>query len=86
MGNNVYVGKGAIIENGCVIRDSVKICEGAVMPAGMVAGTGSVVAGQPAQIVGEVPEGWGANNGGGTDGELYVEGGELRELIRSIKG
>ena len=43
VGNHVWIGEGAVIENGCVIRDCVKVLPGSVMPAGMVAGVGSVV-------------------------------------------
>ena len=44
-----------------------------------------VVGGQPARIVGEVGEGWGSTIASiGSGGEL-VEGGDLRELVRSIR-
>ena len=54
----------------------------------MVIPAGSVVGGQPARILGEVGEGWGispgAAAGGGGTGD-WVEGGDLRELVRSIR-
>lgn len=53
------------------------------MPPAMVVPPGSVVAGNPARIVGEVGEGWG--QGGGGEGEEWIEGGDLRALVRSIK-
>ena len=49
----------------------------------MIIPPGSVVAGRPAQIVGEVGEGWGP--GVPADGEEFVEGGDLKPLVRSIK-
>ena len=59
-----------------------------VVPAFMVIPAGSVVGGQPARILGEVGEGWGispgAAAGGGGTGD-WVEGGDLRELVRSIR-
>ena len=54
------------------------------MPPHMIIPPGSVVAGRPARIVGEVGEGWGMQLGGG-EGEEWVEGGDLRPLVRSIK-
>lgn len=49
----------------------------------MVVPAGSIVGGKPGRVIGEVGEGWGV--AGGNAGELWVEGGELRELVRSIK-
>ena len=49
----------------------------------MIIPPGSVVAGKPARIIGEVGEGWG--QGGGGEGEEWIEGGDLRALVRSIK-
>ena len=49
----------------------------------MVVPVGSIVGGKPGRIIGEVGEGWGV--GGGAGGESWVEGGELRDLVRSIK-
>jgi dynactin-5 len=42
----------------------------------------SIVGGRPGRVIGEVGEGWGVSVGGG---EGWVEGGDLRELVRSIK-
>jgi dynactin-5 len=49
----------------------------------MVIPPGSIVAGKPARIVGEVGEGWGQT--GGEEGVDWREGGDLRPLVRSIK-
>jgi len=87
IGSNVHVGAGSVIGNGCIVKDCVKVLEGAVMAAGMVAPSGVVVGGRPARILGDLPEGWGVAKGDGDgdgDGE-WVEGGDLREMIRAIK-
>lgn len=54
----------------------------------MVVPAGSIVGGKPGRVIGEVGEGWGVSSGavGGPGGEGgWVEGGELRELVRSIR-
>lgn len=62
----------------------------------MVIASGSVVGGQPARVVGDVGEGWGVSAGGSGGGggsglslgggeDKWIEGGDLRELVRSIK-
>lgn len=76
IGDHVHVGKGAIVGRMAIIKDGVKVLEGAVVPAGMVVASGSVVGGQPARVVGYVGDGWGAYEG--------MEGGDMRELWRSV--
>ncbi len=49
----------------------------------MTVPAGTVVGGRPARILGEVGDGWG--QGGGVEVEDWVEGGDLRPLVRSIK-
>jgi len=66
-----------------MIKENCKILPGTVVPPAMIVPPGSVVAGNPARIVGEVGEGWG--QGGGGEGEEWIEGGDLRALVRSIK-
>ncbi|MCJ1386902.1 hypothetical protein MMC17_010030 [Xylographa soralifera] len=63
IGNNVWIGKGAMLGKMAIVKDGVRILEGAVVPAGMVVGVGSVVAGKPARVVGEVGVGWEGFNG-----------------------
>ncbi|MCJ1472637.1 hypothetical protein MMC13_001286 [Lambiella insularis] len=58
IGNNVWLGKGAVIGKLVIVKDNVKVLEGAVVPAGMVIGVGSVVGGKPARVVGEIGVGW----------------------------
>jgi dynactin-5 len=74
-----------------MIKENVKILPDTVIPGNMIIPPGSVVGGRPARVVGEVGEGWGVTAGGGVGvgggGEKnWVEGGDLRELVRSIKG
>ncbi|KAI9812910.1 MAG: hypothetical protein M1827_004428 [Pycnora praestabilis] len=75
VGNYVSIGKGAVVGKFAILRDWVKVLEGAVVPGGMVVPTGSVVGGRPARVVEEVGSGWGITGG---------PGGDLRELWRSV--
>lgn len=86
IGSYVYIGADVVIGNACIVADRVKILDGAVMPEAMQVPTGSVVGGVPARVLGEVGEGWGLESG--TVGEEWggwIEGGELKELIRSVQ-
>ena len=80
--SHVHIGPKCVLGPFSIVKENVKILEGSVIPQGMVIPPGSVVAGSPARVVDEVPEGWGA---GGKASET-VEGGELRDLVRSIRG
>lgn len=81
--SNVHIGPGCVLSNFCVIREHCKLLPGTVVPPSMVIPPGSIVAGKPARIVGEIGEGWG--QGGGGDGEEWIEGGDLKALVRTIK-
>lgn len=91
--SHVHIGANTIIHSFAMIKENVKVLPNTVIPAHMVIPSGSVVGGRPARIVGEVGEGWGVSAGGtggglgvGGGGEKsWVEGGDLRELVRSIK-
>lgn len=86
-----------MLEPFCIIRDNVKVLPHSVVPANMVIPSNSVVGGRPARVVGELGEGWGVVAGagagglgglggpGGGQGVEWVEGGDLRELVRSIR-
>ena len=76
IGDHVHIGKGAVVGKMAIIKDGVKVLEGAVLPTGMVVASGSVVGGQPARVVGDVGDGWGMYEG--------MEGGDMRELWRSV--
>lgn len=81
--SNVHIGPGCVLSPFSVIKENCKILAGTVLPHSMVVPPGSLVAGNPGQIIGEVGDGWG--QGGGGEGEEWVEGGDLRALVRSIK-
>jgi dynactin-5 len=89
----VYISNNVVIGPFAIIKENVKILPHTVVPANMVIASGSVVGGQPARVVGEVGEGWGVSGGGAAGGlgvggggeEKWVEGGDLRELVRSIR-
>ncbi|OMP87856.1 Dynactin subunit 5 [Diplodia seriata] len=91
--SHVHVGPGCVLEPFCIVRDNVKILPRSVVPANMVIPSNSIVGGRPARVVGELGEGWGVAAGGGGggeggpmgQGEVWVEGGDLRELVRSVK-
>lgn len=91
--SHVHIGANVTIQPFAIIKENVKILPNTVVPTNMVIASGSVVGGQPARVVGEVGEGWGVGGGGAGGGlgvggggeEKWVEGGDLRELVRSIK-
>ncbi|KAF4977778.1 hypothetical protein FZEAL_5744 [Fusarium zealandicum] len=57
VGNHVQIGKGCTIGEFAILKDYVKILDGTVVPPSMVIPSFSIVAGQPAKVVGEIPEG-----------------------------
>lgn len=75
VGDHVVVGKGAVVGNMAILKDWVKVLEGAVVPDGMVVCSGCVIGGRPARVVGEVGDAWGVGDG---------EGGDLREVWRGV--
>ncbi|KZM22367.1 uncharacterized protein EKO05_0007738 [Ascochyta rabiei] len=91
--SHVHIGANVTIQPFVIIKENVKILPHTVVPMNMVIASGSVVGGQPARVIGEVGEGWGVGGGGAGGGlgvggggeEKWVEGGDLRELVRSIK-
>ncbi|EOO04186.1 putative dynactin subunit 5 protein [Phaeoacremonium minimum UCRPA7] len=71
IGNHVHIGQAVVVGEFAIIKDYVRILDGTVVPANMVIPSFSVVAGQPARLIGEVPEGG-------------HEAFELRELYKSV--
>jgi len=57
IGSHVHIGARVAIGEFAIIKDYVRILDGTVVPANMVIPSFSIVAGQPARIIGEVPEG-----------------------------
>jgi dynactin-5 len=83
--SHVHIGAGCVLSPFSMINQNCKILPGTVVPSSMVVPAGSVVAGKPGRVIGEVGEGWGQGGSGGGEGEEWVEGGDLRRLVRSIK-
>lgn len=71
IGSHVHIGKNVSVGEFAIIKDYVRILEDTVIPANMVIPSFTIVAGQPARIVGEVPEGG-------------HEAFELRELYKTV--
>ncbi|KAL1297444.1 hypothetical protein AAFC00_004973 [Neodothiora populina] len=79
--SHVHIGANSILSPFVIVKENVKILPGTVVPPNMVIPAGSIVAGKPGRVIGEVGEGWGIGSGESS----WVEGGELRELVRSIR-
>ena len=76
IGDHVHIGAGSVIGRMAILKEWVEVLEGSVVPAGMVVASGSVIGGRPARYLGDVGDGWGVGEG--------VEGGDQRELWRSV--
>ncbi|KAH6656113.1 dynactin subunit 5 [Truncatella angustata] len=72
VGSHVHIGSDVAVGEFAIIKDYVRILDGTIIPANMVIPSFSIVAGQPARIVGEVPEGG-------------HEAFELRDLYKTVK-
>lgn len=83
IGSHVHIGENCVLGNFSMLREGCKVLPNTVVPPNMVVAPGTIVAGRPARIIGEVGDGYG--QGPGDEGEEYVEGGDLRALVRSIK-
>ncbi|ETI20186.1 hypothetical protein G647_08220 [Cladophialophora carrionii CBS 160.54] len=75
--SNVWIGANCTIGNMVMIKDNVKILDGTVLPANTVWAGGTVIAGRPGRVIGEIGEGWAAGSsgsGGGGGGSTVDEG------------
>jgi dynactin-5 len=57
IGSHVHIGAGVVVGDCVIIKDYVRILDGAVLSPHMIVPSFSVVAGQPARVIDEVPEG-----------------------------
>jgi dynactin-5 len=57
IGSHVHIGEKVVIGEFAIIKDYVRILDGTVVPPNMVVASFSIVAGQPARVIGEIPEG-----------------------------
>ncbi|KAF3760447.1 regulated by circadian rhythms/ hyphal growth [Cryphonectria parasitica EP155] len=71
IGSHVYIGNNTVIDEFAIVKDYVRILDGTVVPPNMVIPSFTIVAGQPARVVGEIPEG---------DHDQF----ELRELYKTV--
>ncbi|KAB5525677.1 trimeric LpxA-like protein [Coniochaeta sp. 2T2.1] len=71
IGSHVHIGKGVVIGEMAIIKDYSRILDDTVVPPHMVIPSFSIVAGRPARVIGEVPEGG-------------HEAFELRELYKTV--
>ena len=71
LGTHVHIGANVVVGKFAIVKDYVRILDGAVVPPNMVIPSFSVVGGRPARVIGEVREG-------------EVEGFDLREVYRGV--
>jgi len=71
IGSHVHIGAKVVVGEFAIIKDYVRVLDGAVIPPNMVIPSFSIVAGQPARVIGEVPEG-------------MLESFELRDLYKTV--
>lgn len=57
VGNHVSIGRGCTVGEFAILKDYVKVLDGAVVAPFTVIPSFSIVAGRPARVVGEIPEG-----------------------------
>ena len=72
VGSYVHIGKNCTISEFAIIKDCVKVMDNSVVPPHMVIPSFSIVAGKPARLIGELPE-------GGSQEDF-----ELRDLYKTV--
>ena len=70
--SNVWIGANCTIGNMVMIKDNVKILDGTVLPANTVWAGGTIIAGRPGRVIGEVGEGWAAGSSSNSAGDEGV--------------
>lgn len=83
--SHVHIGENCVLGAFCILKESCKVLPHTVVPANMTVPPGCIVAGRPARIIGEVGDAFGQATGGGGESEDWVEGGDLKPLVRSIR-
>ncbi|KAK4140196.1 trimeric LpxA-like protein [Dichotomopilus funicola] len=71
IGSHVHIGSKVVVGEFAIIKDYVRILDGTIVPPHMVIPSFSIVAGQPARLIGEVPEGG-------------IDAFELRDLYKTV--
>jgi dynactin-5 len=71
IGSHVNIGANVVVGKFAIIKDFVRVLDNTVIPPNMLIPSFSIVAGRPAQVVGEIAEG-------------EIEGFDLREVYRAI--
>ncbi|KAK3996558.1 putative dynactin subunit 5 protein [Cladorrhinum sp. PSN332] len=57
IGSHVHIGARVVVGEFAILKDYVRVLDGTVIPPNMVVPSFTIVAGQPARVIGEVPEG-----------------------------
>lgn len=57
VGSHVHIGARVVVGELAIIKDYVRVLDDSIIPPNMVIPSFSIVAGQPARVIGEVPEG-----------------------------
>lgn len=81
--SHAHIGENCVLGAFSMLKEYCKVLPNTVVPPHMTVPPGTIVAGRPARIIGEVGDGHGQGTVG--EGEEWVEGGDLRSLVRSIK-
>lgn len=71
IGSHVHIGRNVVVGEFAIVKDYVRLLDGAVVAPHQVIPSFSIVAGAPARVIAELPEG-------------AVDALELRELYKSV--
>lgn len=79
--SHVHIGSNVTVGNMSVIKEGVRILDGAMLPGNSVWASGAVVGGRPARVVGQVGEGWGWGGEGAASAKGAQSVGEVEASI-----